>query len=568
MQQKVWAAGLLVAGLLGAGGGVQAQTIPAEVVFTGGTVITMDAGGSTAGAVAVRDGRIIAIGSEETLAPLITSETRVVDLAGRTLAPGFFAPHDHFPGSGTVAVHYVDANSPPIGEIETIDQLVEALAERAAAVPAGSWIVARGYDDTLLEEHRHPTRYDLDRASTEHPIWVRHISGHLGVGNSLALEIAEVTRDTPQPNGGVIQMDPETGEPNGVFEESGSLVSRHIPGFTRDERLAAMEWAAEEYLSHGVTTTVIAGNSGRRKIQDLIDAQQSGLMRDLRVITMATWATRRSEATQEILAPIDPTRLRIGAIKIIQDGSIQGFTGNLTEPYHTPYHGDPHYSGYPRRDQEGLDFYVVRAHCEGYQVAVHANGDAAIDETLEAYATAQAQCPRADARHRIEHAQMARPDQIERMKALGLSPSYFVGHVFYWGDRHRDIFMGPERAARISPLRTTTDHGIRWTIHQDTPVTPIDPLHSVWVAVNRVTTGGEVLGPEERVTALEGMRAITSWAAWQNHVEDERGSIEAGKLADFVVLSENPLTVPPMEISDIEVLATFIGGEEVYRAAR
>lgn len=538
-----------------------------DLILVGGTVLTMDSAATVAQAVAVRDGRIVAVGRDAAIRALAGSGTRVVELEGRTLAPGFFAPHDHFPGAGNVAVHLVDLNSPPIGRIETMAELIEALRERALQVPAGTWVVGRGYDDTLLREQRHPTRGDLDLVSTEHPIWITHISGHLGVANTKALEVAGITRDTPQPNGGVIRKDPTTGEPTGIFEESGSLITRHIPARNRAQRFASIEWANREYLSKGVTTTVIASNVSRRTLTDFIGARREGIL-DLRIIAMSARGVRKSAETKALLDTVRTEELRLGGVKVVQDGSIQGYTGYLTEPYHTPFQGNASYRGYPRRSRQALANLITQIHCEGFQSAVHANGDAAIDDVLNAYDAALAKCPRSDARHRIEHSQMARPDQLARMKELGVTPSIFVGHVYYWGDRHRDIFLGPERGARISPLRTATDAGVRWTLHDDTPVTPVNPLQLVWAAVNRVTTSGQLLGGGERVTPLEALRGVTSDAAWQNFVEDERGSIEVGKLADFVILSDNPLTVAPEKIREIQVLETIIGGRSVYvRAA-
>ena len=205
-------------------------------------------------------------------------------------------------------------------------------------------------------------------------------------------------------------------------------------------------------------------------------------------------------------------------------------------------------------------------HRAGYQIAIHGNGDAAIDDILYAYREAQEDFPRTDARHRIEHCQMAREDQLDEMQELGISPSFFVGHAYYWGDRHRDIFMGPERAARLSPLKSAVDRGIRFTVHDDTPVTPVNPIQLVWDAVNRITTSGKVLGPAQRITPYQALRAVTIDAAWQNFEEDIKGSIEVGKLADFVVLEENPLTVDPEHIRDIRVLATIVGGKTIFDA--
>jgi len=211
---------------------------------------------------------------------------------------------------------------------------------------------------------------------------------------------------------------------------------------------------------------------------------------------------------------------------------------------------------------------VINLHRAGYQIAIHGNGDAAIDDILHAFEQAQRQYPRADARHRIEHCQVVREDQLDRIAELGITPSFFVGHVYYWGDRHRDIFLGPERAARISPLASAIRRGIRFTIHNDTPVTPVDPLHLVWCAVNRLTRSNQVLGAEQRISALEALRAVTIDAAWQNFEERRKGSIETGKLADFVILAENPLSIAPERIREIQVLETIVGGETVYRSAR
>jgi predicted amidohydrolase YtcJ len=559
--------GTLPAALIAAASSpARAQGFAPDAVYVGGTVLTMDAKGSTAEAVAVRGDEIIAVGRRADIERLAGSGTRTIDLHGKVLAPGFYAAHDHFPGSGIDSLYRVNLNSPPMGPIRSIDDLVEALRQAAAHLPPGAWVVGRGYDDTLLRDKRHPTRYDLDRASTTHPIWIVHTSGHLGVANSKALEIAGITKSTPQPKSGVIRRDPKTGEPTGIFEESGGLVSRHIPSLTREQRLAGMKVAVEDYVSHGVTTTVIASGN-RRSIEDLQIAERQGILK-MRVITMSLKSSPRQLTAAEaggILTGFGDTRLKLGAIKILQDGSIQGYTGYLTKPYYTPFNGDSTYRGYAHRSREDLTTMVTTLHCAGYQIAIHANGDAAIDDVLAAYASAHQKCPRPDARDRIEHVQMARQDQLDRMRELGITPSFFEAHVYYWGDRHRDIFIGPERAAAISPLRSALRRGLRFTLHNDTPVTPVNPLLLVWAAVNRRTMSGQVLGPDERITPLEALRAVTSDAAWQNFEERIKGSIEPGKLADFVILSENPLTVDPARIRDIQVLETIVGNATVYR---
>jgi predicted amidohydrolase YtcJ len=253
-------------------------------------------------------------------------------------------------------------------------------------------------------------------------------------------------------------------------------------------------------------------------------------------------------------------------VKMVHDGSIQGFTGYLSKAYHTVYNNDPAYRGYPRESREELIERVKALNRAGYQIAIHANGDEAIEDVIVAYREALKEMPRQDHRWRIEHAQMTREDQLDAIKELGVSPSFFVSHTYYWGDQHRDIFQGPERAAHISALASARKRGIRFSIHLDSAVTPMRPLQAVWSAVNRITRSGKVLGPDQRIAPIDALRAVTIDAAWQEHDDRVKGSIEAGKFADFVVLAENPLTVDPKHIMDIKVTQTIVGGTTIYAA--
>jgi predicted amidohydrolase YtcJ len=474
---------------------MNALLLAVHILYLNGSVLTMDSRASKAEAVAVRDGKIEAVGTNADLRKLASPSTQIVDLKGRVLTPGFYAAHDHFPQSGIVALFQVDLNSPPMGTMRTIEDIVTALRERAARTPKGEWIVGRGYDDTLLTDHRHPTTADLDRASPDHPILVIHTSGHARVGNSRALV---ATGSTPA-----------------------------APPVTAQQRGQAALWAERQYFARGVTTAVIAGASPMPKTR-------------LRLLNM------------------DGTR----AVKIWHDGSIQASSGYLSQPYFQ--HGDPAHRGRASRTRAELLEMVRKHHRAGRQVAIHGNGDAAIEEILHVFAEVQREHPRTDARHRIEHCQTVREDQLDRIKELGITPSFFVAHVYYWGDRHRDIFLGPERASRISPLASALKRGIRFTIHDDTPVTPVNPLLSVWTAVNRRTRAGKELGPEQKIAAVDALRAVTSDAAWQNFEEKHKGSIEPGKLADFVILDRNPLDIPPMQIREVRVLETIIGGVRVW----
>ncbi len=536
---------------------------PPRTAYVGGPVLTMDAESSIRSGLAVDGERIALVGDEDEIRLWAKKHgARVVELEGRALLPGFIDAHGHFPGAGLTAV-FVDLNSPPIGTVASIDDRVALLAARAAQTPAGEWIVGIGYDDTLLGERRHPSKRDLDRASTEHPIGVLHISGHLAVANSRGLEAMEISDDTPDPSGGVIRRDAATGEPSGVLEETAMQPLQPLltPGALEGWKIIGR--AGELYLAQGVTTAQ-SGLTTRRLMSILDWLSWLGVI-PLRLVLWPDPAAADALLAGEFAAPAwNPNRVRSGAVKLIADGSIQGYTGYLSRPYQVPPGDDPDYRGYPRIPRDELIEQVGRYHAAGLQVAVHGNGDAAIDDILEAFERAQRENPRDDARHVVIHAQMTRPDQLDRMKALGLVPSFFSLHTFYWGDRHRKIFMGPERAARMSPARSALARGLRFTIHADAPVVPMEPLRLVWAAVNRRTRSDFVVGPDERLGVMQALRAVTIDAAWQHFEERDKGSLEPGKLADLVLLSRSPLD-DPAGIDRIEVVETVIGGHSVYR---
>ncbi len=536
---------------------------PGAKLYVGGSIVTMDPQNRVVEALAVDGDRIVSTGSRAELrAWAEDAGAEVIDLEGRTIVPGFIDAHGHFPGAGLTAV-FVDLNSPPIGSVESIENLVTLLSQRAAETPEGEWILGIGYDDTLMLEQRHPTRHDLDRASTRHPIGVLHISGHLGVANTAALEVSGISAETPDPQGGRIRREDDGGRPSGVLEETATqpITSRLVPGFV--DVLRMLERAKELYLEQGVTTAQ-SGATAAGLVRLFDWASWLGLV-PLRLIVWPTPAAADSLLTGELEAgQWDPLRLRVGAVKMIADGSIQGYTGYLREPYRIPPGDDPFYRGYPRIPRDELIERVQRYHGAGLQLAIHGNGDASIDDILDAIELAQAESPRADARHIIIHAQMARDDQLDRMKRLGVLPSFFSLHTFYWGDRHRRIFMGPERAARISPAKSALARGVRFTIHCDAPVVPMEPLRLVWAAVNRKTRSDFTLGEAERISPMQALAAVTIDAAWQHFEEDVKGSLEPGKLADFVILSRSPLD-DPETIDEIEVIETVIGGRTEYR---
>jgi predicted amidohydrolase YtcJ len=543
------------------------QAAPAaDVVYHGGTIITLDSADAVASAVAVRGERILAVGTRAEVAAAANPDARVLDLQGATMLPGFIDAHGHFPSSGLLERHFVDLNSPPIGPVRDLADLLARLKKRAAGTPPGEWIRGRGYDDTLLAEGRHPTRQDLDRVSTEHPILIGHISGHLSVANTLALKLAGISRQTSDPAGGRFRRD-AAGEPNGVMEEGAAMsqVSRLVPAFSEADMVDAIETAGRRYAAVGVTTAQ-TGAAGPQAVTQTLAAFKAGRL----PIRVQIWpviqvAMLMLDDKVDVAVPSDQNWVTIGAVKGFADGSIQGYTGYLGEPYHVqPEDRGPGYRGYPTVDREELTAMVKRVHAAGYQLAIHGNGDAAIDNVLFALAAAQEAQPRADARHIVIHAQMAREDQLDTMAKMGVIPSFFNLHTFYWGDRHRDIFMGPARAARMSPARSAVERSMPFTLHADTPVVPMTPMKIVWAAVNRLTSSGRVIGAEQRISVLDALKGITRHAAWQGFEEQHKGTIEVGKLADLVVLDRNPLRTRPSELDTIQVLRTIVGGATAY----
>jgi predicted amidohydrolase YtcJ len=536
---------------------------PPATAWVGGPVLTMDAESRVVGGVGVEAGRIAAVGSEAELRAWAAARgARLVELDGRALLPGFIDAHGHFPGAGLFAVH-VDLNSPPIGTVADLTDLGARLAERAAETAAGEWIVGWGYDDSLLAERRHPTRRDLDRVSREHPIALWHVSGHLAVLNGAGLAALGIDAATPDPVGGVIRREPGSREPDGVLEETAAEGVRALlaPGLW--DGLRMVRRAVALYLQAGVTTAQ-SGGVDRTLLQSLRALSRLGRI-PLRLVLWPLDETADALLAGELDFPEGDAWVRRGAVKLIADGSIQGYTGYLSRPYHVPPGDDPDYRGYPAIPRETLIERVAHFHRAGSQVAVHGNGDASIDDILDAFEAAQRESPREDARPILVHAQMAREDQLARMRALGVIPSFFSLHTFYWGDRHRERFMGPERAARMSPARSAAQRGLRFTIHCDTPVVPMEPLRLVWAAVNRRTRSGATVGPDQRIAPMQALRAVTLDAAYQHFEEHEKGSLEPGKLADLVILSGSPLD-DPEHIDRLRVLETIVGGRSVYRA--
>jgi predicted amidohydrolase YtcJ len=535
----------------------------ADTLYVGGDVVTVNDAQPTAEALAVKDGRILAVGARADLESAHKGKaTTVVDLGGRALAPGFVDGHAHFLGFGSQAVG-ANLLAPPDGAVNTIDDLVARLQEFAKGTDVGrtGWIFGLGYDDALLG--RHPTRDDLDRVSTDIPVIAVHISGHFSAMNSAGLAKVGYTAATKDPEGGIIRRRPGTREPNGVLEELASIpvMIPAINATTPEDKDYFLKKGLELAKRYGYTTT----NEGRLMAfqqADLVSAAGRGLL-DIDVMSYADYTAK------DVLPLISRTyqgRYRVAGVKITLDGSPQGRTAWRTIPYLMPPDGQkPGYKGYPAiPDTKVVASVVEEAYQKGWPVLVHANGDAAIDQMIEAIRPAHEKHGPGDRRHTLIHGQFLRKDQIPVLGELQIIPSLFPMHTFYWGDWY-DQIIGPGLAQQISPMRSVLDAGMIATSHTDAPVALPNLMQVMWATVNRTSRSGKVMGPDERLTPDEALKSITLWGAYQHFEETTKGSLEPGKLADMVILSDNPLTIDPMKINTIVVLETIKEGSTVYR---
>ena len=533
-------------------------------------VITLEARRLRASAVAVVAGQIVAVGTNSEVEAVQVPGMVAIDAGGRTVVPGFVETHTHPLMTGLAQLSAVDCGTPPN---RTIADVQGRLAAKVAEMGPGHAVWGRGYDDSLIRDDRHLQRADLDAIAPEQAVAVRHISGHLTYVNTRLMEDAGVTRETPDPAGGKIERD-ESGEATGVlYENAGRIADGAAHRASAEEMGEALAWASGRLVQVGVTSFQDAGSFPfAASLRAYQSASERGVLAPRASVAAAYTALAARTPAEEVVPRLvaagmrtgsGDDRVKVGMLKMWQDGSLQGHSGALCAPYHDL----PGERGMTLMPQETFDLVAAQAAGAGIQVGTHGNGDAAIDSILDGYAAGLADHPGLDHRFRIEHCQAVREDQLDRMAELGVLASFFNLHVYYWGARHRDRFLGPERGARISPLRSAWDRGIRFGCHSDWWVTPVDPLMNMHVAVNRETREGEALGAEFALTAEEALRSMTIDSAYLGFDEGSRGTIEPGKLGDLVVLSDDPLSVPGDKIESIEVEQTIVGGEVVYERA-
>lgn len=543
----------------------------ADTIYAGGTIVTVDDAAPAAEAVAVKDGTIVAVGTSADVMKRKGEGTTLVALGDKTLIPGFVDAHSHFSGVGLQAIS-ANLLPAPDGPVNTIAALQQALRDHMATSPivkAHGVVIGFNYDDSQLAEQRHPTRRELDAVSKDMPVFVIHQSGHIGVYNSKALAMMGITPATANPAGGVIEREADGRTPSGVLEENAhfGVVFKLLPAFTPQEYVAILQAGETSYIANGFTT-VQDGKTDLKTLQSLTEMTRAGAFK----IDIVSYADMAATGDDPLLHGPLMSRdyvngFRIGGVKLTFDGSPQGKTAWFTQPYvQVPAGQKKTYAGYPAfTDAEALKWFTL-AYKNHWQMLTHANGDAAIDQLIRTVRAAQAADPGTDRRTVLIHGQFLRADQIAPLKELGIFPALFPMHTFYWGDWHRDSVAGPDRAANISPTGWLLAQGMMFTIHSDAPVTFPNSMRIFDSAVNRTTRSGAVLGPDHRLAPIVALKAMTLWPAYQHFEERTKGSIEVGKVADFVILDKNPLAVDAKSIKDIRVIETIKKGVTIYQA--
>jgi predicted amidohydrolase YtcJ len=542
----------------------------ADRIWTGGTIITMNDAALRAEAIAARNGRILAVGSKADVMQTRGPKTEVIDLAGRTLLPGFIDGHGHVMLGGLQALS-ANLLAPPDGKVTDIASLQQTLRDWAAAnepaVKAANLIVGFGYDNAQLKELRHPTRDDLDKVSTDIPVVVIHQSGHLTALNSKALALAGYDAQSKDPPGGVIQRRDGTTEPNGVLEENASnaALPKLLANLGPEAGRSFAKAGADLWASFGYTT----GQEGRA-VPGVTDtwraiADAGDLKIDIAaygdVLVDRDYIARNASKTYK-------NHFRVAGAKLSIDGSPQGFTAWRDRPYYAPVGNyPPAYHGYPAATDAQVVDAIDWAFVNGIQIMSHANGEAASDLLIAAIKAGTTKHGAVDRRPILIHGQFLREDQLESFHRLGVIPSFFPMHTFYWGDWHRDHTVGPELADDISPTGWAVQRGMSFTSHHDAPVAFPDSMRVLDATVTRRSRSGDIIGPAQRVDVMTGLKALTIWAAYQQFEEASKGSLEAGKLADFAILSADPTAVDPETIDRIRVLETVKEGVTVYTAS-
>lgn len=525
----------------------------AEIILYNGNMITVDDAQPKAQAVAIVRDRFLAVGSDDDVLNLATARTRRIDLEGKTVVPGFIDAHTHLGYSGLRHLTRVDC------DLRTIEAIKGAIRAYAQETPVGEWVAGFKYDDTKTAEGRPLTRADLDEVAPDHPVVIEHRGGHTAYVNSLALEKAGFDERSADPQGGHLGRDAD-GRLNGKLEETASFaVIEALPTeFTREDAREGVKLISRMMAASGVTSAhdALGTPDDLRAYQDAREASELAL----RVYTLIGYQYLDKMLDAGIRTGLGDEWVKVGPVKLICDGSISERTARLSEPFV----GRPDDYGIIVTEEEELLTQARKAHAAGWQVGIHANGDVGIDITLRVYEKLQAEIPRRDPRFRLEHCTLVNDDLVRRIRALGAIPNPFSTYVYYHGEKM--VNYGAERLERMFAVRSFLDAGIKVTQTSDYPPGPFEPMMALQSSVTRTDIKGNVWGARQKITVMEAIRVGTLHGAYASYEESEKGSIESGKLADLVVLGQDPTEVDPSALIDVPVERTMVGGQWVHEA--
>jgi len=538
------------------------EVLGADLVLLDGKIVTVDPRDSIVEAVAIKGGKILAIGTTEGIKTLAGEGTEVVDLDGKTVLPGIIDSHTH-PSNLVNTLLGVDLRSPPI---KNVSDALAKIAERAATLKPGAWIRGANFNDSKLEENRHVTRWELDTVAPDNPVIISSDTGHQSIVNSRTLELTRVDDETPDPPGGKIDRNEEGVATGLLYETASGLVRGLIPPYTLEETKEAYRRVTELFSSWGVTSTHNASGTtmGIRAYKQLLDEGVKRLRMSLMVRVGNDLPEGQnmldSMARLGIESGFGDDWLKVMSLKIMGDGSGAGGTAGVYTPQHRGTKG----LGLMTTSKEEMGRLVIKAHNAGIRVSIHSIGDRGIDIALDCIEKAQKLNPKPDMRHRIEHNSCCTPKQLVRIKELGVTPSSSIGYMYGIGDMYAENF-GPERSRWLHPHKTMKEMGIIAGGNNDLPVTFYNPWVQIYAAVTRKTSSGKVVGPEEAISPMEAIRVYTWNGAYLSKDENRLGSIEPSKLADIVVLDRDILTIPHEEIKEINAVMTIVNGKIVYR---
>lgn len=538
-------------------------------LFFNGEIITMENDSvQYVEAIVEQNGKIVFAGKKEA-AEAKYKNARLNDLKGATMLPGFIDPHSHF-GMVSNTMGQVDLNPEPVGKIKNITDILQSLKEykEKNEIPDGEWIFGWGYDDGQLEEKRHPTKEDIDKVLPNNPVYLQHTSGHMGVANSLGLKKLNYDATTVNPEGGNIDRMPNSQEPSGLVQETAMYpFVKNMLEILASKQAEHFETTQNYYASNGITTAQ-DGMTDRNTIKFYQSQAKEGKL-EIDLIALAGYSDLNTNiADTSMHFKTYKNRFKVQGTKIVADGSPQGKTAYFTKPFLTAVPGCHHdCRGLPSLKQEEINQLFETAYANDNQLFIHCNGDATVDMILKAHKLACQKLKQPldkDRRTIVIHAQFARPDQLKMFVKYNMQPSFFTNHAYFWGDIHVEN-LGKARADFLSPMVSARKLGLKPTNHSDATVTPINPIFTVWTAVNRFSRSGIVIGQKERTTPYLALQAITSFAAYEFFDEDLKGTLTVGKLADFVILDKNPLKVEAMDIKNIQVIETIKEGKSIYR---